>query len=503
MTKLTADIVDRRKAYDDRRKNEKVVTRSAVQTAREKLTSTTGLDRAFEYETLRLYAEAKSSACIILGIYTLLVAASLAVWLPPVMAVIWCTTATSSLVLGALVGRRFLHADGAEESINKWQRWFVTIETIQSLIWSTIILLTIVSPNSFLSIFVTVALLVYASAASMLASSIRKAIHAAIIPVMCAIVLLPILATEMANIVLALLALGSCVFHLILANRAHDMTLQTMGFRAEKDTLFGALEEANAKHDEARRRAEEANLAKSRFLATMSHELRTPLNAILGFSEVMKSELFGPHSVPQYKDYATDVHSSGEHLLNIINEILDLSRIEAGRYELQEEAVDFRAVVDDSRHMLDMRAKGKSITLHTALEQGLPKLWADERAVRQITINLLANAIKFTPQGGEVMIKVGWTAAGGQYLSIKDTGPGIPEDELSTVLETFGRGSMAIKTAEQGTGLGLPIVKGLVDLHGGQFVLRSKLREGTEVIVVFPPERVMQAIAPMQDQAAA
>jgi two-component system, cell cycle sensor histidine kinase PleC len=234
----------------------------------------------------------------------------------------------------------------------------------------------------------------------------------------------------------------------------------------------------------------------------MSHELRTPLNAILGFSEVMQSELFGPHSVEQYKEYSTDIHSSGEHLLNIINEILDLSRIEAGRYELQEEAVDLSATADDCRHMLDLRARTKSITLKTALEPGLPKIWADERAVRQIIINLLANGIKFTPQGGEVTIKVGWTANGGQYIAIKDTGPGIPEEELPTVLETFGRGTMAIKTAEQGTGLGLPIVKGLVDLHGGQFHLRSKLREGTEVIVIFPTARVMETIAAVEKDVA-
>jgi two-component system cell cycle sensor histidine kinase PleC len=227
----------------------------------------------------------------------------------------------------------------------------------------------------------------------------------------------------------------------------------------------------------------------------MSHELRTPLNAILGYSEVMKSELFGPHAVPQYKEYATDVHASGQHLLNIINEILDLSRIEAGRYQLQEEAVDLAATADETMHMLEIRAQAKLIKLKAQMEPGLPKLWADERALRQITINLLANAIKFTPQGGEVAVKVGWTQNGGQYLVIKDTGPGIPEEEMATVLETFGRGSMAIKTAEQGTGLGLPIVKGLVDLHGGVFFLRSRLREGTEAIVMFPPERVMETLA--------
>jgi len=129
----------------------------------------------------------------------------------------------------------------------------------------------------------------------------------------------------------------------------------------------------------------------------------------------------------------------------------------------------------------------------------MPRLWADERAVRQICLNLLSNAIKFTPQGGAIWLKVGWTAAGGQYLSVKDTGSGIPEHEIPIVLDTFGQGSNAIKSAEQGAGLGLPIVKSLIELHGGSFSLKSKLREGTEVIVTFPPERVMSALEPVAD----
>jgi two-component system, cell cycle sensor histidine kinase PleC len=346
-----------------------------------------------------------------------------------------------------------------------------------------------------------VALLIHASASSILASNIKLAIYSAITPSVLGIGVLASIQQDMGNGMLALLATTAIIFYLFLAKRNHEATLRTMGFRAEKDTLYIALEEANAKHDEARNRAEEANLAKSRFLATMSHELRTPLNAILGFSEVMKSELFGPHSVPQYKEYAHDVHSSGQHLLNIINEILDLSRIEAGKYELNEEAVDFAGTVDDCHHMLDMRARAKQITIKTALEPNLPRLWADERALRQVVINLLSNAIKFTPEGGEVAIKVGWTQGGGQYVSIKDTGPGIPADEIDIVQESFGRGTHAIKTAEQGTGLGLPIVKGLVDLHGGQFHLRSKIREGTEVIVVIPAERVMETFAAVEQAA--
>ena len=223
----------------------------------------------------------------------------------------------------------------------------------------------------------------------------------------------------------------------------------------------------------------------------MSHELRTPLNAILGFSEVMKSEIFGAHAVPVYKEYSADIHNSGVHLLNLINEILDLSRIEAGRYELNEEAVSLVHVVADCHHLLKLRASSRGITIHEVFEQGMPRIWGDERATRQIVLNLLSNSIKFTPQGGEIWLKVGWTASGGQYLSVKDTGSGIAEDEIPIVLASFGQGSNSIKSAEQGAGLGLPIAKSLIDMHGGTFTLKSKLRIGTEVIVTFPPERVM------------
>ena len=211
----------------------------------------------------------------------------------------------------------------------------------------------------------------------------------------------------------------------------------------------------------------------------------------------MKGEIFGPHAVPAYKEYSNDIHNSGQHLLNLINEILDLSRIEAGRYELNEEPVSLTNVVQDCHHLLKLRAKNRGITVHEMFEPELPRLWADERAIRQVCLNLLSNAIKFTPAGGEIWLKVGWTASGGQYMSVKDSGPGIPEDEIAVVLSKFGQGSNAIKSAEQGTGLGLPIAKNLVDLHGGTFTLKSKVRIGTELIATFPPERVMAALAPI------
>jgi two-component system cell cycle sensor histidine kinase PleC len=298
---------------------------------------------------------------------------------------------------------------------------------------------------------------------------------------------------------LAGMALGCLVFFLVLAGRLYSSTLTMIEYRAEKDLLIAELGTAKSISDESRRRAEEANLAKSRFLATMSHELRTPLNAILGFSEVMKNEVLGPIENPSYKEYVGDIHASGQHLLGLINEILDLSRVEAGRYELSEEPLQLGSLVQECEHLLQIRIRSKNISLSEQIERDMPRIWADERAVRQIVLNLLSNAIKFTPSGGEITVKVGWTAGGGQYVSIRDNGPGIAPEEIPIVLSSFGQGSIAIKSAEQGAGLGLPIVQALVAMHEGTFELKSKLREGTEAIAIFPRSRVMEALAPISE----
>jgi two-component system cell cycle sensor histidine kinase PleC len=283
-------------------------------------------------------------------------------------------------------------------------------------------------------------------------------------------------------------------YFLLLAYRLYSSALATLQARAEKDMLIGELEQAKAISDEARNRAEAANISKSRFLAQMSHELRTPLNAILGFSEIMRAEILGPHANPTYREYANDIHESGQHLLTLINEILDISRIEAGRYELNEGPVTLAGVVEDCHRLMRLRAENKGLKIVENFEPDLPQLWADERAIRQICLNLLSNATKFTPSGGTVTLRIGRTPTGGQFLSVKDTGPGIPESEIPRVLRSFGQGSLAHETAEGGTGLGLPITKGLTELHDGTFELKSKLRYGTEVIVTFPRKRVMEAL---------
>jgi two-component system cell cycle sensor histidine kinase PleC len=502
MAEVTAEQVQRGRGPDPHAlARRKLVTRE-VKSVRERLTSSTGLVRAFDEELLRLFAQYRMHGSVGTLVLALCVGAAACLWTPIFTVMLWLSTVIVASLVVLVLCRRFLaQPDSADVAIKSWRRLFSFAEGFHGLSWALILLLFAKTDAPGAMVFVITTLLIVSALIVMLAASIPSAVYAGLIPVGVGLAFFFWGRTDIESVTMALMTASAQLFFIFLANRLYVSSVSTIEFRAEKDALIAELETATANSDEARRKAEEANLAKSRFLATMSHELRTPLNAILGFSEVMKNEVFGGHANAAYKEYSADIHGSGQHLLNLINEILDLSRIEAGKYELNEEALSLAAIVDDCSHMLNLRAKAKGQTIREAIEPDLPKIWADERAIRQVVLNVLSNAIKFTPQGGEISIKVGWTANGGQYVSVIDTGPGIPEDEIPIVLQTFGRGSLAIKTAEQGSGLGLPIVKGLIDLHGGGFHLKSKPRAGTEVTVTLPAERVMDTLAALPEPA--
>jgi two-component system cell cycle sensor histidine kinase PleC len=499
MAEVTAEQVQRGRGPDPTAlARRKLVTRE-VKSVRERLTSSTGLERAFDNELLRVFAEYRMNGSVGTLVLVLTVAAAACLWVPVYQVTPWVGAVLLATMLIVVMSRRFLSEPMDGVSIRSWRRAFAAAEGFHGLAWVMMLLIFAQVDAPGARVFVTTTLLIVSALTVMLAASIPMAVYAGIVPIMIGIAAFFWGRTDMDSLTTAVMAAAAQLFFVFLANRLYASSVSTIAFRAEKDALIAELETANANSDEARRKAEEANLAKSRFLATMSHELRTPLNAILGFSEVMKNEVFGAHANAAYKEYSADIHGSGQHLLELINEILDLSRIEAGKYELHEEALSLADITEDCRHMLNLRAKAKSQTIREAVEPDLPKVWADERAIRQVVLNILSNAIKFTPPGGEISIKVGWTANGGQYVSIADTGPGIPEDEIPIVLQTFGRGSLAIKTAEQGSGLGLPIVKGLIDLHGGGFSLKSKPRAGTEVTITLPPVRVMDTLAALPE----
>jgi len=469
----------------------------SVRSARDRLTSSTGTRPAFDYELLHQFAQNRLSGSLVIIILVGSIGVLSGLWTGALTAGTWTAAVLVIHLIILLACRNFLATPQEEIDVKTWRFRFLLLDLFFGLAWMFNLIQPIGVEESSGTFNLFVMLLVVA-VSSMLASNIPAAVVAATAPVAIAVALNFFLTQTIQGYILGAMALTALVYFSLLAYRIYTTSLASIEARAEKDALIGELEQAKAKSDDARRGAEAANIAKSRFLAQMSHELRTPLNAILGFSEVMKNEVFGKIP-PAYKDYAADIHSSGVHLLGLINEILDLSRVEAGRYELNEEAIDLAAVAQDCHHLLKIRAQNRNIRIHELIEPDMPRLWADERAVRQVVLNLLSNAIKFTPQSGEIWIKAGWTASGGQYISVRDNGPGIPEDEIPVVLDSFGQGTNAIKSAEQGAGLGLPIAKSLIDLHGGTFSLKSKLREGTEIVITFPPERVMAALERIDD----
>ncbi|WP_245293311.1 sensor histidine kinase [Mongoliimonas terrestris] len=485
--------MNRRKA--DRRRE---VSRT-VKTVRERLSSTTGTRPAFDYEVLLGYARNRMAAWLAIAIMVLAVGYSSIYFVPVEALAAWGAVAFGIHALNGLTYRRFVSQPATDVNLQRWQRQFTIGEVLFGIVFGALFVIPSelrdqAAVLQFGTILLSVAVI------AMVGSNLPKAVIGGTLPITLLGGASFALVGDFLSLTIAVFVVFAEGFFIVLAFRMRQNALAMLEFRAEKDALIAELEQANAISDESRRRAEEANLAKSRFLATMSHELRTPLNAILGFSEIMQGEVFGAIGNAHYKEYVTDIHNSGKHLLNLINEILDLSRIEAGRYQLNEEAVTLAHVAEDCHHLMKLKAKTKNLTIHQQFEPDLPKIWADERAIRQIILNLLSNAVKFTPSGGEIWIKMGWTVGGGQYVSIRDNGPGIPEDEIPIVLSAFGQGSLAIKTAEQGTGLGLPIVKALMTMHGGKFELKSKLREGTEAMITFPAARVMEVMPAIPDR---
>ena len=242
--------------------------------------------------------------------------------------------------------------------------------------------------------------------------------------------------------------------------------------------------------------AEAANRTKSDFLANMSHELRTPLNAIIGFSEVIQKAIIGPLS-ERYRAYGADIFSSGTHLLGLINDILDLSKLEAGQFELHEEDVDIREAIEASMLLVGPQAEKSRVELSKAIDENLAFIRADDRRIRQILINLLSNAVKFTTEGGKIRVASFGTNAG-LAIAVSDTGIGMASEEIPKALEEFGQIDSKISRQFAGTGLGLPLAKHLIELHGGTLTIKSQINVGTTVTIVLPHERILGRLATPQ-----
>lgn len=242
---------------------------------------------------------------------------------------------------------------------------------------------------------------------------------------------------------------------------------------------------------EAMLKAKAADRAKSIFLANMAHELRTPLNAIIGFSEVMLDERFGPIGSERYRQYLKDIHASGGHLVSLINDLLDLSKIESGKLDLTFVSVNLNDLVQQCVAIMQQQANRERVIIRTSLPASLPQVIADARSIRQIALNLLSNSIKFTGAGGQVIISTAQTDEHQVVLRVRDTGSGMSENDLQTALEPFRQIATSARWDSSGTGLGLPITKALAEANHAEFRITSQVGDGTMVEVIFPPGRVL------------
>jgi len=241
--------------------------------------------------------------------------------------------------------------------------------------------------------------------------------------------------------------------------------------------------------------AEEASRAKSEFLSNMSHELRTPLNAIMGFSDIIREQTFGPVGSIKYREYARDINDAGRHLLELINDVLDFSKIESGNEELYEEWIDVHDAIGSVTRMLHDQAQRSDVNITVEAPDELPPLYADEKKIRQILINLLSNALKFTDQGGTVTLTAWYNDSGGYVIQVEDTGIGIALKDIPKALGLFGQVDSAFNRRYEGTGLGLPLSKSLAEMHGGSLDIQSQVDVGTTVTVRLPTERVVHKSA--------
>jgi len=413
------------------------------------------------------------------------------IWTPPQSVALWLACVLGAQGVQLLLCRQYSRLYTQTITHSEWVGMLTASELLYASCWVVPLFLFWQPGNDMQHIFLIATLMAVVAIRIMIAGNYMPVVITGTGFITLGILARCLLEPSPLYIVLGTMAVIVEVFFIQLARRLQENARDMLNYRAQRERLIIELERARDEAERDRKRAEEANRAKSRFLATMSHELRTPLNAIMGFSEILSKEMMGPHQVKAYKNYSADIHSSGHYLLTLINDILDLSRIEAGRQEISDSPIDLRTVADECAKLVDLKLREKNHIFRVELPEDCPKLLADPRSVRQIWINLLSNAIKFTPGSGVIVMGAELLPNHALRLYVSDNGPGIPANEISAALGAFTRGSLATRRAIDGAGLGLPIVNGLARLHDAELEIASRPGKGTRVSVVFPPGRVI------------
>ncbi|HEY4125755.1 MAG TPA: HAMP domain-containing sensor histidine kinase [Rhizomicrobium sp.] len=424
----------------------------------------------------------------------IVVAATNFYWVPTLRLLLWPLAVTLLSAVAEVIYLHFLkHDDHSAASVRYRAKMAVTMGAVLVAAWCSMVFVIWVPgvPGNHL-------LILFLLCASLSGWVTTGAVYLPMLFVTLPIYLIamtavPMFAGDMIDAILGWLCIGFWVMMASQASMNFEAYTKRLKLEDERVLLIEDLQRAKETSDRARERAEAASRAKSTFLANMSHELRTPLNAILGFSEIIKTRAFG-ESIDQYAEYGSYIHGSGQHLLTLINDILDLAKIEAGRMTLREDDVDVVRLIEDCVEMMNVKAQQAGVKLAITAESGFPLLYADERALRQIIVNLLSNAVKFTPLGGIVTCFVKRAPDGKPSFGVSDTGIGIAPEDYRRVFESFGQGRHDAVQADKSTGLGLPIVKGLAEAHGGTVLLDSVPGQGTIVTILMPAARLRARI---------
>jgi len=441
------------------------------------------LDAKVRIEQLRAIANNNTQSAVPNALLAIAIGALDLQWVSLRVISVWVATVLASILWIHWGSRKALARDYSPENAGQFTVQMIAYTTPFMTLWSTMILYAWIPGdtlnNEFLVIFLFVSM-----AAGVPQTGLCRYVA---LPGMA--IDIPLLATHAisgsalmnwAAPILQSLA-GIFICNLAFAFEKTYRSVATQRF--EKEEI--AQELANARDF-----AQGASKAKSEFLANMSHELRTPLNAIIGFSEMVRTEILGPIQPGKYADYVGDIHKSGMHLLNLINNLLDLAKIEAGKQDLQEAEIFLQDAATAAQQFVKMQARKSEVTLYTEMD-GDPMLMADERAITQILTNLLSNAIKFTPPGGSVTVFAHSVSGGGLALGVKDTGIGMEPDEVQRALEPFVQIAHVTTVEGRGTGLGVPLVKALIELHGGSFHIEGHRGIGTCAWGEFPAYRTV------------
>jgi len=382
--------------------------------------------------------------------------------------------------------RRDASAHATSEVLQPWFARFVVIQIAISSVWGLMPWLLWDGSNPLNPIFlglVTVSVLAWLVVSR---ASHMDMFLASLAPIVCLTALRYLFGGTLLEFGIAL-ALPVYAMQLFYGGRRLTRRVdEDSRLRFEVEDLARELEEARDEALHKRFEAETANASKTAFLANMSHELRTPLNAILGFSEIIAKECFGEVGSPRYKEYAGDIHASGSHLLSLINDLLDVAKIEAGRMDIEAAELEVRRTFETSLKFVGAKARERHQDLVIEVDPSAPVLFADERAIKQILINLVSNAVKFTPEGGRIDVVASRARCGGFQIMVHDNGPGIPREKLDKIFKPFSQVDNRYDRQGGGTGLGLALVRGLSELHGGRAWLESEPGKGCSAYVVLP-----------------